>query len=331
LENHVNEPNETESAEGVASEPAAPAPQSAAASAIVLRADQQEFDRRQLSALALINTGLELAPRPQLAVFFHYCVRSGLDPFARQIYMIGRKNYGDDREEHPVKWTIQTGIDGFRTIAHRAAERTGERISYEDTVYYDAEGKAYEVWLAPVPPAAVKVTVLRGASRFPFIARWGEFAPTYWDSKQQQYVIAKMWRNMPAHMLRKCAEAGALRMAAPQDLSGMYVDEEMAQADAEVVAGVAEDATQRLRAAAGLEGDGQDNADGDNNSDADSPDDTTARDEEKHTPKKRTKTAQPTPEPEPEQATEADKPAPARKRASPRKRAASAKSSRAAS
>ncbi|MEU0722893.1 RecT family recombinase [Streptomyces sp. NPDC006140] len=222
-------------------------------SAIVLRADQVEFDARQVAALALISPGLQQAPRAQLAVFFHYCVRSGLDPFARQIYMIGRKNRGEDREDNPVNWTIQTGIDGFRTIAHRAAERTGERISYEDTVYYDAEGNAHEVWLKPGPPAAVKVSVLRGSSRFPFIARWSEFAPQYWDAKQGKYVLAKMWRQMESHMLRKCAEAQALRMAAPQDLSGVYVDEEMAQADAEVVAGEAEEATRRLRAAAGLE------------------------------------------------------------------------------
>ncbi|MGW3121343.1 recombinase RecT [Streptomyces sp. NPDC001107] len=222
-------------------------------SAVVLRADQTEFNERQVSALALISPGLQHAPRAQLAVFFHYCVRSGLDPFARQIYMIGRKNKGEDREDNPVNWTIQTGIDGFRTIAHRAAERTGERISYEDTVYYDADGGAQDVWLAPGPPAAVKVTVLRGSSRFPFIARWSEFAPEYWDAKNGQYVLAKMWRQMGSHMLRKCAEAGSLRMAAPQDLSGVYVDEEMAQADAEIVAGEAEEATQRLRAAAGLE------------------------------------------------------------------------------
>jgi phage recombination protein Bet len=222
-------------------------------SAVVLRADQTEFNERQVSALALISPGLQQASRPQLAVFFHYCVRSGLDPFARQIYMIGRKNKGEDREDNPVNWTIQTGIDGFRTIAHRAAERTGERISYEDTVYYDPDGGAHDVWLAPVPPAAVKVTVLRGGSRFPFIARWSEFAPQYWDAKNSQYVLAKMWRQMGSHMLRKCAEAGSLRMAAPQDLSGMYVDEEMAQADAEIVAGEAEEATQRLRAAAGME------------------------------------------------------------------------------
>lgn len=253
-----------------ASPPAVPQPQPDRAiiqSAVGLRADQLEFDPRQLGALSLISPGLQQAPRAQLAVFFHYCVRSGLDPFARQIYMIGRKNRGDDREENPVNWTIQTGIDGFRTIAHRAAEQAGERISYEDTVYYDADGNAHEVWLAPGPPKAVKVTVLRGTSRFPFVARWDEFAPLYWDAKKSEYVVAKMWRQMGSHMLRKCGEAGSLRMAAPQDLSGVYVEEEMAQADAEVVAGESEEAAQRLRAAVGL-GDAENHVDEGNEPDA---------------------------------------------------------------
>ncbi|WP_442737912.1 recombinase RecT [Streptomyces pseudogriseolus] len=248
------------SAEPVAVEGAvvekAPASTSAAAqSAVVLRADQTEFDPRQVAALSLISPGLAKAPRAQLAIFFHFCVRSGLDPFARQIYMIGRKNWkaADDPDEPEKTWTIQTGIDGFRTIAHRAAAKAGESISYEDTVYYDAEGNAHDVWLSKQYPAAVKVTVLRGTARFPFIARWDEFAPTYYDPKAGAYVVAKMWQQMPAHMIRKCGEAGSLRMAAPQDLSGVYVDEEMARADADAVVREAEDATRRLRAAAGLE------------------------------------------------------------------------------
>ncbi|NEC21798.1 recombinase RecT [Streptomyces parvus] len=224
-------------------------------SAIVLRADQDEFDHKQLSTLALLSPGLADAPRGHLAMFFHYCVRTGLDPFARQIYMIGRKNWraADDPDEPKYIWTIQTGIDGFRTVAHRAAAKAGESISYEDTVYYDSEGNAHEVWLSKANPTAVKVTVLRGSSRFPFVARWDEFAPTYYDPKEGGYVVAKMWRQMPAHMVRKCAEAGSLRMAAPQDLSGLFVDEEMMRADAEAVVREAEDVTRRLRAAAGLE------------------------------------------------------------------------------
>ncbi len=319
------QPNDTQALEGTVVEATATATAkatAAAASAIVLRAGQEEFDHKQLSTLALISPGLAQAPRGHLAMFFHYCIRTGLDPFARQIYMIGRTNWkaADNPDEPEKTWTIQTGIDGFRAVAHRAAKAAGEVISYEDTVYYDFEGKAHDVWLSKAYPAAVKVTVLRGTARFPFIARWDEFAPTYYDRKQSTYVVAKMWQQMPAHMLRKCAEAGALRMAAPQDLSGVYVDEEMEQADAEAVAGVAEDAARRLREAAGLEGGDQGGAQPAENTEAtEATEDATdpAAREEKPTPRERTRAAKPEPGPKPGQAAEADKAPPARKRAAP--------------
>ncbi|MER7047965.1 recombinase RecT [Streptomyces jumonjinensis] len=291
----------------------APAASPDASTAIVLRADQEEFDARQISALALISPGLANAPRAQLAVFFHYCVRTGLDPFARQIYMIGRKNWkaADDPDEPAYIWTIQTGIDGFRATAHKAAKRAGESLSYEDTVYYDAEGKAYDVWLARVPPAAVKVTVLRGEARFPFIARWDEFAPTYYDKKKGEYVLAAMWRQMPSHMLRKCAEAGGLRMAAPHDLAGMYVDEEMEQADADAVLRVGEIASQRLREAAARDQGGGADQEGEKTGEA------------KPAPKKRARSAaKKKTDPAPEAAE-----APAKPKRAPRKRAASARTS----
>ncbi|BDM67537.1 hypothetical protein HEK616_10240 [Streptomyces nigrescens] len=291
-------------------------------SAIVLRADQDEFDHKQLSTLALISPGLAGAPRGHLAMFFHYCVRTGLDPFARQIYMIGRTNWkaADNPDEPEKTWTIQTGIDGFRTVAHRAAAKAGESISYEDTVYYDSEGNAHDVWLSKAYPSAVKVTVLRGTSRFPMIARWDEFAPTYYDRKQGTYVVAKMWQQMPAHMLRKCAEAGSLRMAAPQDLSGVYVDEEMERADAEAVVREAEEVTRRLRAAAGLEA-GDDAADGAKSEPVAEGQDADAA---KPEPKKRTRAAKKTPAPAPQEASAAESDeTPAAAKRKPRKTAAS--------
>ena len=90
-------------------------------SALAVSPEQDFWTPKQESALAQI--GVEKASKADLAVFFHQCQRTGLDPFARQIYMIERKG----------KQTIQTGIDGFRLIARRATDAARGTFGYEDT------------------------------------------------------------------------------------------------------------------------------------------------------------------------------------------------------
>ncbi|MGZ4516414.1 MAG: phage recombination protein Bet [Mycobacteriaceae bacterium] len=184
------------------------------ATAIAIRDDQTTFDDLQKRALAHI--GVETANPADLAVFFHTCKRTGLDPFARQIYMIRRDG----------KQTMQTGIDGLRLIAQRTAERTGETFGYEDTQWCGEDGQWRDVWLSSKPPAAARVTVIRNGQRFPFVALFGEYVQRKRDGD-----ITKMWTEKGALMLGKCAEAGALRKAFPQDLSGLYTTDEMARHD----------------------------------------------------------------------------------------------------
>lgn len=183
---------------------------------LAIRDEQESWTSNQIAALRQL--GLQSAPDADLALFFHLAKRSGLDPFARQVYMIGR----NDSRSGTVKFTIQTGIDGLRLVAHRAAERAGHSLGYEETLWCGPDGAWVDVWLTDTPPVAAKVVVLRNGQRFPAVAKWSEYAqPT-----------SPMWRKMPALMLSKCAEALALRKAYPQDLTGLYTPEEMDQASA---------------------------------------------------------------------------------------------------
>lgn len=153
----------------------------------------------------------------QLAMFSSVCKLKRLDPFSRQIYATLRH----DRESNTKKLTIQTGIDGFRLIAERT-EKYGGQADFE---WCGKDGKWCEVWLQDGNPAAARATVYRKDWPHPFrrVARWSAYVQDR----------SPMWSKMGAEQLAKCAEALALRGAFPEELSGMYTDDEMGQADAE--------------------------------------------------------------------------------------------------
>ena len=168
-----------------------------------------EFSPQQLEILTrVVCPG---ATRDELFLFVYVCKRIGLDPFAKQIYGIKRGG----------KLTIQTSIDGYRLTAHRTGQYAGqEDAEYGPTI--NSDGVDHPEW------AKVTVHKLFGPNRVAFsgTARWKEFRQCF------NGTLGEKWREMPFHMLAKCAEAQALRKGFPAELGGVYVEDELPPAQA---------------------------------------------------------------------------------------------------
>jgi hypothetical protein len=62
------------------------------------------------------------------------------------------------------------------------------------------------------------------------VAYWAEYVQTTRDKQTGKTRPTAMWSRMPHVMLAKVAEAIALRKAFPEDMAGLYTNDEMAQA-----------------------------------------------------------------------------------------------------
>jgi hypothetical protein len=145
----------------------------------------------------------EYAPASVAQAFIAAVQRSGLDPFARQIYAA----------EIGGKWTILGAIDGFRAVATASREYEGRT-----PIEYTADGLTWtQAWLSDANPAAARVGVLRKGFREPVytVCTWKEFGRN-----------TGQWRTQPSHMLGIRVLSHALRDSFPQMLGGIYTPED---------------------------------------------------------------------------------------------------------
>lgn len=168
----------------------------------------------------------------ELQMFLYQAQKTGLDPIARQIYFIKRKVWNKDKGGYEEKANISASIDGLRLVAQKSGEYAGQ----DEPIFVDESP-------AGIPKVA-KVTVYKfspNGTRYPAavgVAYWSEYCP-----KEGQNF---MWLKMPHTMLAKVAESLALRKAFPQELSGIYSQEEMDQANTEVVTTIENEQTKEI-------------------------------------------------------------------------------------
>lgn len=158
-----------------------------------------------------------LAPRPVIEKFLHLADTTGLNPLARQIYCIPRLS------RNVIEWTVQTGIDGFRVVAERSKQYAG-RTPFQ---WLTEKGDWVDVFVRQIHgdhPLAARVAIKRHDWPEPLVAvaTWDEYVQTKTNGE-----VTAMWKTRGPGQLAKCAEALGLRSAFPQDLSGIYTEDEM--------------------------------------------------------------------------------------------------------
>lgn len=165
-------------------------------------------------AINLIRTTIApTASAEEFGMFIEYCKSTGLNPFKKEIWFIKTPGYRKkDGTTAPARVQIMTGINGYMTIANRHPMFDG----MECTVEYKEKGDSKYI-------IGATAKVYRKDRRFPSVATalWNEYY------KPNPYGNKGVWEQMPSIMIAKCAKSLALREAFPQELNGLYTEEEM--------------------------------------------------------------------------------------------------------
>jgi phage recombination protein Bet len=182
------------------------------------------------------------APREIAAFFMLFCKNRNLDPFTRQVYLWPEKTDDQGNPRPGTRWNIVAGIDGMRAIASRSPLFRGQarpawtyvlddeepdgiaRFEKTESKYEKIGGKRVPDDCTVISRRAIPQDAANPNLYLEFygIARFEEFVKV--DAKGKIY---GNWETQPEHQLRIRAEAMALRMAFPEEVGGIYTEDEL--------------------------------------------------------------------------------------------------------
>lgn len=138
----------------------------------------------------------------EILFFMAMCQRHGLDPFIREAYLIKHENR---KQGGYYPASIVISKDAYLKRAYAHPDFDGMAWAY------GPEGKnGVPIW--------VECHVFLKSKKYPFISR------VYFNEYNQNRAL---WLEKPFTMIRKVAQMQALRDAFPQELSQLYVAEEL--------------------------------------------------------------------------------------------------------
>lgn len=163
------------------------------------------YSKEELSLIT--ETVARDATDTELKRFLYTARARGLDPLLKQIYCIIRE------EKRVRKMIVQTSIEGFRLIA----DRTGSYAPGEENWTLDKNGR----------PTSATVSARKLVA-----GKWIKFSCT---AHMSEYNVPRddFWKRMPHTMIAKCAEVKAIKKGWPKESGGLYIPEEMSQAQKE--------------------------------------------------------------------------------------------------
>jgi len=150
----------------------------------------------------------------ELQMFLHMCGQYQLDPFLNEIYFMKRKVWNSYRKDYDEIPTMMVSRDGFLSIAHKSGQFDG----METVSLYDPETKVLK---------GAKCTVYNKSCAHPITQSvlFSEYCVYTKDKATGKLSPQALWGTKPETMIKKVAEAQALRKAF--NIHGVYLQEEI--------------------------------------------------------------------------------------------------------